>query len=80
MLLIRQEAVEVVACGAPGAVPALARSAAYVGTHTQVEAELAGSRTVHLVTDPSTRIAPGDRIHLRFPPERCHVVPDEGGI
>ncbi len=79
VLLIRQEAVEVVACSAPGAVPAIARSATYVGTHTRVEAELNGSRAVHVVVDPSQRIAPGDRIHLRFPPERCHVVPDDSG-
>ena len=79
VLLIRQEAVEVVASGTPGAVPALARSATYLGTHTQVEAELNGSLAVHLVVDPSQRIAPGDRVHLRFPPERCHVVPDDSG-
>jgi putative spermidine/putrescine transport system ATP-binding protein len=77
VLVIRQEAVALAGPAAAGAVPAVALATTYLGTHVRIQAELAGAVNVLLVVDPTQRVAPGDRLHLCFPPEHCHVVTSE---
>lgn len=78
VLVVRQEAVEVVSEAHPRAFPARVGEAKYLGTHLRVKAQPDGSGDiVHLTVAPDYRLAPGDRIWLHLPPNACHMVPEE---
>jgi putative spermidine/putrescine transport system ATP-binding protein len=74
VLVVRQEAVEVVGAEHSGAIAAVVSDVRYLGTHTRVTARVGGGdagdgNAVHLTVDPTQRLAPGDRVALRLPPE-----------
>jgi len=73
VLLLRQEAVRLVAPHEPGLDAVVARTT-YTGTAVRVWADAAGAQ-VALVVDPTARLAVGDRVRLHLPPENCSVVP-----
>lgn len=82
VLVVRQEAVEVVEEHRSGTIAVTIVEAQHLGTHIRASARPVGGgddiELIHLTTDPTRRLAPGDRAHLRLPPEHCHVVPAEG--
>ena len=72
LLVVRQEAVRVVAPDAAGLDAVVVRTS-YAGTAVRAWAEVAGTE-VALVVDPTARLAAGDRLRLHVPPEHCTVV------
>ncbi len=72
VLVVRQEAVKVVAPSAPGFDGVITRTS-YAGTAVRAWADVAGTE-VALVVDPTARLAVGDRVRLHVAPERCTVV------
>lgn len=73
VLVLRQEAVRLVGPDGDG-VAGVVTHTAYTGTTVRAWADVAGTE-VALVVDPTQRLAAGDRIRLRLPPEHCTVVP-----
>ena len=72
-LVVRQEAVRVVAPDAPGLDGVVTRTS-YAGTVMRVWADVAGTE-VALVVAPTAPLTAGDRVRLHVPPEHCTVVP-----
>ena len=81
VLVVRQEAVELVAPGAPGSIEAVVRATTFLGTHVRVCAVptattgIGAEVEVTLSVEPTRRVAAGDRVALRLPAEHCHVIP-----
>jgi len=72
-LVIRQESIRLVAPDADG-LDAIVVATTYTGTAVQVRAQLSGGQVVVLVTDPTDRLAAGDRIRLQLPVEHCTLL------
>jgi ABC-type Fe3+/spermidine/putrescine transport system ATPase subunit len=72
LLVVRQEAVEL----AEGGLPAVVVATTYVGTHVRALLRV-GAVELACTVPPTTRLAAGDRVGVRLPPERCTVVPED---
>ncbi len=76
VLVIRPEAVRLAGAAAANCVPAVVVATRYLGTSVAVEAAV-DATPVHLSVDPSVRLAAGERVLLRLPPEACTVLPPD---
>ncbi len=72
-LVVRQEAVRVVAADAPG-LDAVVTRTTYTGTGVRAVAILTDGTELALVVAPTDRVSAGDRVRLHVPAEWCSAV------